>query len=364
MLPASAPTVEGALLGSGGRGDGGGDKGKGSKAPTCASASVFPARPEYGEAEGLLVRVLQAMTTSDIMVEVNLLDGHLDANNPTGPPITDHSTVRRVMEGVGGVLLVHSPRAQPYNGCAAVAAAAKSLHYQTKSDPTANPEPTPPQPFVSAFDLANVAALQAYEKNVQLRVGDSVQVWSLRGGCRIASRHTGVCGCVTFVDSVKGTVTFEPFRPVETPTITLPADSLAPLKSQSDLIEQFRSARATEEALAFFSRNSLIGEGHFVVTHDQFMVILLKAPPKVPPPPPPSAFPGWPPEALPSGPLLDASPSPGGLRDDLPSDDPTRRLTLNQANIQCPRSWSGGVPLADELKMQSPAKSAMCPAGR
>jgi len=278
VLPASAPTVEGALLGSGGRGDGGGDKGKGSKAPTFASASVFPAGPEYGEADGLLARVRQAMTTSGIVVEVNLLDGHLDANNPTGPPITDHSTVRRVMEGVGGVLLVHSPRAQPYNGCAAVAAAAKSLHYQTKSDPAAaTPEPAPSQSFDSAFDLANVAALQAYEKNVQLRVGDFVQVWSLRGGCRIASRHTGVSGCVTFVDSVKGTVTFEPFRPVETPTITLPADSLAPLKSQSDLIEQFRSARATEEALAFFSRNSLIGEGHFVVTHDQFMVILLKA---------------------------------------------------------------------------------------
>ena len=296
VLPASASAVGGVLLGSGGKGDGGGDKGKGSKASTfaspldvhgargrpatlvAASAFVFPAGSAYDEACGLLDQVRQVMTISGIVVEVNLLDGHLDANNPTGPPITDHSTVRRVMEEVGGVLLVHSPRVQPYNGCAAVAAAAKSLHYQPKSDPAAaTPDHASSQSFDSAFDLANVAALQAYEKNEQLKVGDFVQVWSLRGGCDIASRHTGVSGCVTSVDSVKGTVTFEPFRPVGTPTITLSADSLAPLKPQSDLIEQFRSARATEEALAFFSRNSLIGEGHFVVTHDQFMVILLKA---------------------------------------------------------------------------------------
>jgi len=36
-------------------------------------------------------------------------------------------------------------------------------------------------------------------------------------------------------------------------------------------------------------------------------------------------------------------------------------LTLKHANIQCPRSWSGETPLADELKMQSLATSGMRP---
>ena len=80
------------------------------------------------------------------------------------------------------------------------------LTYKRRSRATINELASPVQlatfSLDSAFDLANVAALQAYEKNKQLRVGDFVQVWSLCGGCKIASRHTGVSGCVTFVGSL------------------------------------------------------------------------------------------------------------------------------------------------------------------
>jgi hypothetical protein len=114
------------------------------------------------------------MALSGAVVEVSVLDGHLDGNNPKGPPITDHSTAREVMKKVGGNLLVHGLLEQSYSGCAAVAAAAKALYSRAKSNPAATPDPASPQPFAAAFDLANVAALRAYEKKEQLRVGNFV----------------------------------------------------------------------------------------------------------------------------------------------------------------------------------------------
>jgi hypothetical protein len=104
-----------------------------------------------------------------------------------GPPITDHSPVREVMKIVGGNFILHGLLEQSYHGCAAVAAAAKTLYSRAKSNPAATPDHASPQPFAAAFDLANVAALQAHEKKEQLRVGNFVQVWSLRGGSDLAA---------------------------------------------------------------------------------------------------------------------------------------------------------------------------------
>ena len=154
--------------------------------------------------------------------------------------ITDHSTLEALAAEVGGNLRIYSPREQPYNGCAVVAAAARVIASRSESNLAAAPDPELFSYFNSAFDLVNVAALRAEENYEQLLVGDLVQTWFLRGGVEPVEGYGGVAGSVTYVDTVAGTITFKPLQSGEAPPITLPSEFLVPLKSQRDLIEPFR----------------------------------------------------------------------------------------------------------------------------
>ena len=192
VLPALAPLVGGAADEKAGKGVGGGGKGNGGKDPALASAqhmpenrssgvlgsqaalaaataTIFPADARaYGDVRVLLDQVLPALLAGPcIGVDILVVDGHKNGNNPDGPTITDHSMLKALAAVVGGNLRIYSPREQPYSGCAVVAAAARVMAWRSKSNLAAASDLELSSSLDSAFDLANVAALHAEENKEQ-----------------------------------------------------------------------------------------------------------------------------------------------------------------------------------------------------